>query len=887
MRQADSAVSQPRDTPCKRTRDLRQEGRDRHGRGGTLEEAQDAAKRPRRKIVCGEGSPTPSKTRLYWNAVFEQTAESQYFISSRRVRELVEELLVGAAGVPSYAPSQNRLEALVSFSVFGETGSSSSSRSSCSSSALAFFPARPRTASLVELMCGGRGNQIPFLSFVSPLVRSYVGIDVSDRALSLSRSGSSSLSSSSSPLASCPASSSLGVTRTAALEKANKCRFLLQDCASLGDDLPLLKASFALVVAGLDDLLVRNSAEVVEDAEGAEEVEAVLASAAAVLCVGGRLLALEPTRHLGDLLLAVTKALLSPSGAARFLRLLRIKVEGSVAALLFRRESASFAADRNLDALRTFYRKQIRPLAAIPALGLDAARLDVDDLRTRLPLLQHLARIQATVELSFLLLQACLSGNLEAAALLLARGADPNASFPVEILHFLSSRNPSRCLHSSSSSQFTSNASSSRTHSSTTVSKKPSLPSSSSSATSPFSVGSSSPSFFSSSASLPSSPSYSRCASSLFSSVSSPPLCLPLSSLFPSSSRSTSASSQGDGGYILARGLRSPAASALPQGGSVGNMRLLHLAAEREDLPFFLLLLQHGADPSLANEDGLRAEDLLANAVRRELQRAARCPSSSACRCPGLHAMDRTRQRKVETAPPTERRSAQGRQAGTDGATVNAEHTRHVSEEDRAEEEEEEEEGGCLSEENEQGAGRRGTTWRVAPRPDFLARNNACTPGKPVNVETLSDSTSTSRFPRPARAAKKSQDARRMSARGEECEGDPSTLTFVSRLPEAVLLPADKDEGLEERNMRSLALLSWLGVALQSEEMQHEPCAENEEPRTHTEAEDPRDETGDFLELLAQELEGPLVWPFVNPIEVIDACHRRLPPLENFNTPSR
>ncbi|KFG43999.1 ankyrin repeat protein [Toxoplasma gondii p89] len=209
-------------------------------------------------------------------------------------------------------------------------------------------------------MCGGRGNQIPFLSPISPLFRSYVGIDVSDRALSLSRFGSSSLPSSSSR-SSCQSSSSLGVTRTAALERANKCRFLLQDCASLGDDLPLLKTNFALVVAGLDDLLVRNFTEVVEDTEGAEEVEAVLASAAAVLCVGGRLLALEPTRHLGDLLLAVTKALLSPSGTVRFLRLLRIKVVGSVAALLFRRESASFAADQNLDALRAFYRKQIRP----------------------------------------------------------------------------------------------------------------------------------------------------------------------------------------------------------------------------------------------------------------------------------------------------------------------------------------------------------------------------------------------------------------------------------------------------------------------------------------------------------------------------------------------
>ncbi|RQX67527.1 ankyrin repeat-containing protein [Toxoplasma gondii CAST] len=373
MRQAASA-SQPPSTQCKRTRDHRQEGADRDGREETPEEAEEAAKRKRRKIVCGEGTPTPSKTRLYWNAVFEQTAESQYFVSSRRVRELVEDLLVGAAGGLSHAPSQNRLEALVSFSVFGEAVSSSASPVSSSASAfassaspvsssasaLAFFPPRARTASLVELMCGGRGNQIPFLSPISPLFRSYVGIDVSDRALSLSRFGSSSLPSSSSR-SSCQSSSSLSVTRTAALERANKCRFLLQDCASLGDDLPLLKTNFALVVAGLDDLLVRNFTEVVEDTEGAEEVEAVLASAAAVLCVGGRLLALEPTRHLGDLLLAVTKALLSPSGTVRFLRLLRIKVVGSVAALLFRRESASFAADQNLDALRAFYRKQIRP----------------------------------------------------------------------------------------------------------------------------------------------------------------------------------------------------------------------------------------------------------------------------------------------------------------------------------------------------------------------------------------------------------------------------------------------------------------------------------------------------------------------------------------------
>ncbi|EPT31604.1 ankyrin repeat-containing protein [Toxoplasma gondii ME49] len=896
MRQAASA-SQPPSTQCKRTRDHRQEGADRDGREETLEEAEEAAKRKRRKIVCGEGTPTPSKTRLYWNAVFEQTAESQYFVSSRRVRELVEDLLVGATGGLSHAPSQNRLEALVSFSVFGEAVSSSASAFSSSASAfassasafassasafassasaLAFFPPRARTASLVELMCGGRGNQIPFLSPISPLFRSYVGIDVSDRALSLSRCGSSSLPSSSSR-SSCQSSSSLSVTRTAALERANKCRFLLQDCASLGDDLPLLKTNFALVVAGLDDLLVRNFTEVVEDTEGAEEVEAVLASAAAVLCVGGRLLALEPTRHLGDLLLAVTKALLSPSGTVRFLRLLRIKVVGSVAALLFRRESASFAADQNLDALRAFYRKQIRPLAALPALGLDAARLDVDDLRTRLPLLQHLARVQATVELSFLLLQACLSGNLEAAALLLARGADPNSCFPVEILHFLSSRTPSCFLHSSS--QITSKASSTRTESITTISERPSLPSSSSSATSPLSVGSSSPSFVSSSAPLPSSPSQSPCGSSFLSSFSSSPS----SPLFPPSSPWTSASSQGNCGQTGASGLRSPAASAPPQGGSVGGIRLLHLAAEREDLPFFLLLLQHGADPSLVNEDGLRAEDLLANAVRRELQRDRRCRSSSACRFPGPHAMDRTKQRKEANNPPKGRPGASARQAGTAGATDNAKYTHRASEKERAEEEEQR---GGLSEENA-GAGRRDATWRVASRLDFSLRDNGCSHGKSVNAETQAGWTSTSRCPRSARAPEKSQDARRMSARGEEREGDPCTSTFLSCVPETVLLPADKDEGIAERNMRSLALLSWLGVALQSEEMQREQCTENEDRKTHTEAEDASDETGVFLELLAQELEGPLVWPFVNPIEVIDACHRRLPPLENFNTPSR
>ncbi|KFG44007.1 ankyrin repeat protein, partial [Toxoplasma gondii p89] len=500
-------------------------------------------------------------------------------------------------------------------------------------------------------------------------------------------------------------------------------------------------------------------------------------------------------------------------------------------------------------------------LAALPALGLDAARLDVDDLRTRLPLLQHLARVQATVELSFLLLQACLSGNLEAAALLLARGADPNSCFPVEILHFLSSRNPSCFLHSSS--QFTSKASSSRTDSITTISKRPSLPSSSSSATSPLSVGSSSPSFASSSAPLPSSPSQSPCGSSFRSSFSSSPS----SPLFPPSSPWTSASSQGNCGQTGASGLRSPAASAPPQGGSVGGIRLLHLAAEREDLPFFLLLLQHGADPSLVNEDGLRAEDLLANAVRRELQRDRRCRSSSACRFPGPHAMDRTKQRKEANNPPKGRPGASARQAGTAGATDIAKYTHRVSEKERAEEEEQR---GGLSEENA-GAGRRDATWRVASRLDFSLRDNGCSHGKSVNAETQAGWTSTSRCPRSARAPEKSQDARRMSARGEEREGDPCTSTFLSCVPETVLLPADKDEGIAERNMRSLALLSWLGVALQSEEMQREQCRENEDRKTHTEAEDASDETGDFLELLAQELEGPLVWPFVNPIEVEDS----------------
>ncbi|CBZ50493.1 putative ankyrin repeat-containing protein [Neospora caninum Liverpool] len=677
----------PEDTPRKKDRAALPRERDRHRRGNTPEgENGDAARRKRRKTVCGEGVPTPSKTRLYWNAVFEETAESQYFISSRRVRQLVEELLLRTPGAPaSSAESQNLLEALVSLSVFGDA-----KQPHALAAGGPFVPRRARTASLVELMCGGRGNQISFLSPLSPLFRAYVGIDVSDRALSLSRSASSpasssspsspsSPSSSSSPPSSsfrCPslcssaASSAAGLSRTEALEKANKCRFLLQDCASLGDDLPLLKTAFALLIAGLDDLLVRNSSDFGEEAEGAEEVDAVLASAGAVLCVGGRLLVLEPTRHLPDLLLAVTKALLSPSGAARFLQLARVAVADSVVAFLFRRESAAFAGERSIEALRAFYARHIRPLAALPALGLDASRLDVDDLRTRLPLVQHLARIQATAELSF-------------------------------------------------------------------------------------------------------------------------------------------------------------------------------------------LLLQHGGDPSLVNEDGLRAEDILANAAR---QRLLEQQASRPLRPAGDPNGGTTREGKL-------RNSRQGSARDARRLETAAQANRDAPAETAAGEAGEKREAGAR-----EGNSGRETVGRGVARYASAARRGT---GKSTGGDAADFGWTRSLIP------SSDEETERPSARPswrERCGGpQEDDGSFV--LPPDVARLTGKSDDVRERDLRNVALLSWLGAAVAREDRK---IAGDDAKHEASETLEEEEETGDFLELLAAEFNGPLVWPFVNPIEVIDACHRRFPPLEGL-----
>nr|CEL65103.1 TPA: ankyrin repeat-containing protein, putative [Neospora caninum Liverpool] len=815
----------PEDTPRKKDRAALPRERDRHRRGNTPEgENGDAARRKRRKTVCGEGVPTPSKTRLYWNAVFEETAESQYFISSRRVRQLVEELLLRTPGAPaSSAESQNLLEALVSLSVFGDA-----KQPHALAAGGPFVPRRARTASLVELMCGGRGNQISFLSPLSPLFRAYVGIDVSDRALSLSRSASSpasssspsspsSPSSSSSPPSSsfrCPslcssaASSAAGLSRTEALEKANKCRFLLQDCASLGDDLPLLKTAFALLIAGLDDLLVRNSSDFGEEAEGAEEVDAVLASAGAVLCVGGRLLVLEPTRHLPDLLLAVTKALLSPSGAARFLQLARVAVADSVVAFLFRRESAAFAGERSIEALRAFYARHIRPLAALPALGLDASRLDVDDLRTRLPLVQHLARIQATAELSFLLLQACLCGNVEAAALLLARGADPNVSFPREFFSFLSP--PETSSRSSSSAASLVNESSSRRNNAPdTPEGTSSLPSCYSSPSSPFS------------------PSLS-CSFSCSLSASSHATACEASSWCPP-----------------------------PRHKPAGRTRPLHVAAAREDLRLFLLLLQHGGDPSLVNEDGLRAEDILANAAR---QRLLEQQASRPLRPAGDPNGGTTREGKL-------RNSRQGSARDARRLETAAQANRDAPAETAAGEAGEKREAGAR-----EGNSGRETVGRGVARYASAARRGT---GKSTGGDAADFGWTRSLIP------SSDEETERPSARPswrERCGGpQEDDGSFV--LPPDVARLTGKSDDVRERDLRNVALLSWLGAAVAREDRK---IAGDDAKHEASETLEEEEETGDFLELLAAEFNGPLVWPFVNPIEVIDACHRRFPPLEGL-----
>ncbi|PHJ14803.1 ankyrin repeat-containing protein, partial [Cystoisospora suis] len=108
-----------------------------------------------------------------------------------------------------------------------------------------------------------------------------------------------------------------------------KRRFLLQDCGCIGEDLPLLKAQYCLAVCGFDDLLVRSKADISStEAECPEAIDSVLHHAAHILNIGGSLLIVEPTRHLGDLILVLSKALLNPSSNSRLLRCDSLRLHG-------------------------------------------------------------------------------------------------------------------------------------------------------------------------------------------------------------------------------------------------------------------------------------------------------------------------------------------------------------------------------------------------------------------------------------------------------------------------------------------------------------------------------------------------------------------------------
>ncbi|PFH36129.1 ankyrin repeat-containing protein [Besnoitia besnoiti] len=812
-------------------------------RQGEDEDAGDSPKRKRRKIICGEVQdghpPTPSKTRLYWNAVFEETPET-YFVSSRRVRHLAEHFLLGRSWEKASRTgrSQNLLEVLVSSAVFQHTPAPAADVALARAPTLRdtpspqpqhslpsplspfspwLLPSRSRMATLVEVMCGGRGNHLAFLSpALSPRFRCYVGIDISDRALAISRTAAprASPARAEAPTQSSCTAATVTARATAGLERAGKCRFLLQDCGALGDELPLLKSAFALIVAGLDDVLVRSGGA---EAGDADELHAALSSVAATLCVGGKLLAIEPTRHLGDLLLAITKALLSPSGASRFLRLEQLKLIGArrqVAVFKFHRAAAAGAA-ASLAALQQFYAKAIRPLTPWSSVGLEPSLLDVDALRTRLPLLSHLARIQATVELSFLLFQACLSGNLEAGALLLARGADPNVACALDrcprvgrscaMQACLQALFPSPCLSASSLSSARDAASSCASHARRGLQK------------------------------LPRPPSLSFCC--------------------PASRGEPAASPDG----LSA----SPAAAGEAPRAPAGRTRPLHVAAAREDVLFFLLLLQHGADPSLPDERGLRPADILADAARSELRKL------------------KTRQRAAPGVSSAASCACLRHEAGVGGRRQEGASRYLFQGADRAGEYEASRVGEAREATPMLGLrvpkGLTHTTARAVRTPDPTGQRAEL--GRAGQPQKLGESLNASGDA--AIEGARVEELGRGSAGGERRRETADASRRLRLPPDEILKPTGLRESAEARDLRTVALLSWVGAATEAAATEGandacdagtlEAARDAENHAGDAEGEDEReekDETADFLELLATDLYGPLVWPFVNPIEV-------------------
>ncbi|CDJ60408.1 hypothetical protein, conserved [Eimeria maxima] len=305
-------------------------------------------------------------------------------------------------------------------------------------------PLAPLSHTLLELMCGSRPTHVRLLQ--SEAVATYVGIDASQRALSLAREAcrrqiftvelfrSGTMHAAGGAAEGVIGAAEAGprtTTATCVHELLGRCMLLRNDCRMLSEELPLLQSRFVLLVAGLDDIIARSTTDNT-DARGPcdEALLQVLHSAAFALPVGGTLLLVEPTKHFPELLLSLYKALQHPVLSCRLLMCEAAELVGPARDVLLLRLRRHTDASECMRALEHFHATDVARLAARKAFrrGLQGALEAPQAVQQAMPLCHRLSLVQQAEEMAFLLCQACNEGNIFATTKLLALGAEVNYS---------------------------------------------------------------------------------------------------------------------------------------------------------------------------------------------------------------------------------------------------------------------------------------------------------------------------------------------------------------------------------------------------------------------------------------------------------------------------
>ncbi|PHJ17439.1 ankyrin repeat-containing protein, partial [Cystoisospora suis] len=276
----------------------------------------------------------------------------------------------------------------------------------------------------------------------------------------------------------------------------------------------------------------------------------------------------------------------------------------------------------------------------------------------------------------------------------------------------------------------------------------------------------------------------------------------------------------------------------------------LHIAAEKESIEMFYILLQHGADIDAVDSEGLRPEDQIANCIRHEL-------------ASWIEKTERSRSRHDE----------EDREEG-DGKEENSCFFPYEQKEEEAE----------------------SSSSIVIDRECNIPRKK----GKRRRIDALTSSSSSCGEEHEEEEETKEEDRKKLSFRQrrreeERNEAPSSSSPLYSDFPPGdILSVVTAGEDLLSRNERNLCLLSWLAGILEEEKETNfdirrsgkkkkksaticrDMKGRDDDYEKEENEEEEEEKSINFLEILSSDLQGPLVWPSVYPIETIDTCGRHL-----------